>query len=98
MHKITVMSKPGCHLCEVAAVEGDRAEDDCAQGPVLIEEMDVTQDQELLPGKSKSRDAIPVVLVDRKKAVSAHGGCRMRSWRSCRTADRAGGAAALGIS
>ena len=59
MHKITIMSKPGCHLCEVAAdvvqkVVGSRV-------PVLIEVVDITSDQDLL---EKYRDDIPVVLVD----------------------------------
>ncbi len=59
MRKITIMSKPGCHLCE-AAVR-------VAQGvvgthiAVLIEEVDITQDIELL---EKYRHDIPVVLVD----------------------------------
>ena len=62
MHKITVMSKPRCHLCEVAlkVIEMVIA----PRGPVLIEEMDITQDQELL---EKYHDAIPVVLVDGKE-------------------------------
>lgn len=59
MHKITVMSKPGCHLCEVALqivqnVVGRNI-------PVLIEEVDITQDLDLL---EKYREDIPVVLVD----------------------------------
>ena len=59
MHKITIMSKPGCHLCEVAAkviqdIVGSRV-------PVLIEMVDITSDQLLL---EKYRDDIPVILVD----------------------------------
>jgi len=59
MHKISVMSKPGCHLCEAAMevvqrVVGSRI-------AVLIEEVDITQDLELL---EKYREAIPVVLID----------------------------------
>ena len=59
MHKITIMSKPGCHLCEVALeivqkVVGSHI-------PALIEEMDITQDQELLEKYSAD---IPVILVD----------------------------------
>ena len=59
MHKITVMSKPGCHLCEdaltvVQNVVGRHV-------AVLIEEVDITQDQDLL---EKYRDDIPVILVD----------------------------------
>ena len=59
MHKITIMSKPDCHLCDVAVntvqkVVGQRI-------PVLIEEVDITQDLDLL---EKYRNDIPVVLVD----------------------------------
>ena len=62
MHKITVMSKPGCHLCEVALeviqkVVGQHV-------PALIEEVDITQDSELL---EKYGEKIPVVLVDGKE-------------------------------
>ena len=62
MHRITVMSKPGCHLCEVALeviqkVVGQHV-------PALIEEVDITQDSELL---EKYHDQIPVVLVDGKE-------------------------------
>lgn len=59
MHKITVMSKPGCHLCEsvmdvVQRVVGTRV-------AVLIEEVDITQDLSLM---EKYGEAIPVVIVD----------------------------------
>src|ERR1700712_124745 len=59
MHKITIMSKPGCHLCEAAVQtvqKGGGQHIAC-----LIEEIDITQDQELL---DKYHDEIPVVLVD----------------------------------
>jgi hypothetical protein len=53
------MSKPGCHPCEEAVeivqkVVGNHV-------AALIEEVDITQDQELL---EKYREAIPVVLID----------------------------------
>ena len=35
MHKITVMSKPGCHLCEVALKVIEKVI--APRGPVLIE-------------------------------------------------------------
>jgi glutaredoxin len=59
MHKITVMSKPNCHLCEAALntvqkVVGQHI-------PCLIEEIDITQDPDLL---DKYHDDIPVILVD----------------------------------
>ena len=59
IHKVTIMSKPGCHLCEEAVkvvqkVVGNHV-------AVIIEEVDITQDLELL---EKYRELIPVVLVD----------------------------------
>jgi glutaredoxin len=59
MHKITVMSKPGCHLCEDAI----KVIQSIVGSPiaVLIEEVDITQDLDLL---EKYHDQIPVVLVD----------------------------------
>ena len=59
MHKVTIMSKPGCKLCKNAVEVVQRIVG--AHIPVLIEEVDITQDQELL---EKYRDAVPVVLVD----------------------------------
>ena len=59
MHRITIMSKPGCHLCEAAVETAQRVVG--RNIPALIEEIDITQDQDLL---EKYRDDIPVVLVD----------------------------------
>ncbi len=59
MHKITVLSKPGCHLCEVAMETVQKVVG--SHVAVLIEEVDITQDQDLL---EKYREAIPVILVD----------------------------------
>ncbi len=59
MHKVSVMSKPGCHLCEVALETVQKVVG--ANIPVLIEEIDITQDLDLL---EKYGDAIPVILVD----------------------------------
>jgi glutaredoxin len=59
MHKITIMSKPGCHHCEVALQTVQTVVG--ANIPVIIEEIDITQDLELL---EKYRNDIPVVLVD----------------------------------
>jgi len=59
VHKITVMSKPGCHLCHVAL---DTVQKVIGRNvAVLIEEVDITQDLDLL---EKYRNDIPVVLVD----------------------------------
>ena len=59
MHKITVMYKPGCHLCAEALVTIQKVVG--SHIPVLIEEVDITQELDLL---EKYRDEIPVVLVD----------------------------------
>jgi glutaredoxin len=59
MHKITVMSKPGCHLCDEAIQIIQKVVG--AHIPVIIEEIDITQDQELL---EKYHDDIPVILID----------------------------------
>ena len=59
IHKVTIMSKPGCHLCEQAVEVVQRIVG--SHVAVIIEEVDITQDLDLL---EKYRDAIPVVLVD----------------------------------
>jgi hypothetical protein len=59
MHKITVMSKPDCHLCEEALAVIQRVVG--SHVAVLIEEVDITQDLDLL---EKYHDEIPVVLID----------------------------------
>ena len=59
MHRITIMSKPGCHLCEVAVRVVQKVVG--AHIVCLIEEVDITQDQDLL---ERYRDDIPVILVD----------------------------------
>ena len=67
MHRITVMSKPGCHLCEAAMEVIQRVVG--SHIAVLIEEVDITQDIELL---EQYREAIPVVLVDGKERFRHH--------------------------
>ncbi len=59
MHKITIMSKPGCHLCEAALNTVQKVVG--AHIACLIEDVDITQDAELL---EKYHKDIPVVLVD----------------------------------
>ena len=59
MHKITIMSKPGCKLCKkpsnvVQHIIGSHV-------PAIIEEVDITKDQDLL---EKYKNDIPVILVD----------------------------------
>ena len=67
MHRITVMSKPGCHLCEVALQTVQRVVG--SHVPALIEEVDITQDLELL---EKYRDDIPVVIIDGVERFRSH--------------------------
>ncbi|HVT81606.1 MAG TPA: glutaredoxin family protein [Phycisphaerae bacterium] len=59
MHKITIMSKPGCHLCEAAVKTVQKIV--AWHVETIVEEVDITQDLELL---EKYRDDIPVILVD----------------------------------
>ena len=59
MHKITIMTKPNCSLCDAAVrvvqrVVGQRV-------VAIIEEIDITSDLELL---EKYRDDVPVILID----------------------------------
>jgi glutaredoxin len=58
MHKITIIGKPGCHLCKKAR---DIVEHVVGTQPVLIEEIDISDDADL---EAKYHEAIPVVLVD----------------------------------
>ena len=57
MHKVTIMSKPGCHRCE-QITEAIRK---LIRFPVMIEVVDVVRDQELLEQYGKD---VPVVLID----------------------------------
>jgi glutaredoxin len=59
MHKIQVMTKPGCRLCDEALVIIQKVVG--THIPVLIEQTDITQDQDLL---EQYHDQVPVVLID----------------------------------
>lgn len=56
--RITLLGKPGCHLCDDARVVIDRVASDVGVGWV---EVDITGDPEL---QAKWWDQIPVTLVD----------------------------------
>ena len=56
--RITLLGKPGCHLCDDARVVIERVADDLGVGWV---EVDITSDPEL---QEKWWDQIPVTLVD----------------------------------
>ena len=58
MHKITIIGKPGCHLCHKAKEMVERV---VGTSPTLIEELDITGNADL---EAKYHDEIPVVLVD----------------------------------
>ncbi|MFH8345793.1 glutaredoxin family protein [Streptomyces sp. NPDC018045] len=55
---VTLIGKPGCHLCDVAQEVIERV---CAETGAAWEKKDITQDQELY---RKYWEQIPVVLVD----------------------------------
>ncbi len=57
-HKITLLSRPGCHLCEDARAVVSRVASDLG---VFWEERDITQSDEEL---AAYWDKIPVTLVD----------------------------------
>ena len=59
---VTLVSKPGCHLCDAAreVVTGVIAELDVATS-VTLEELSIFDDEELL---EKYVEEIPVVLID----------------------------------
>ncbi len=58
MHKVTVMSREGCHLCEVAEADVERI---CGELGVPWERADVDSDPEW---RADYGDQVPVILVD----------------------------------
>jgi len=57
-HRVTLLGKPGCHLCDDARAVVQRVADDLA---VPWEEIDITSDADLV---ARWGDQIPVTLVD----------------------------------
>ena len=57
-HRITLLSKPGCHLCDDARAVVERVASDLG---VAWEEVDITSDPDLL---AKWWEQIPVTMVD----------------------------------
>lgn len=57
-HVVTLLTRPGCHLCEVAREVVERV---VADTGARLDEQDITADDELL---ARYRDLIPVILVD----------------------------------
>ena len=58
MARVTLIGKPGCHLCDVARQVVEHV---CAEADLDFAELDITTDPFLA---SDYADAIPVVLVD----------------------------------
>ncbi|MET0806946.1 MAG: glutaredoxin family protein, partial [Lacisediminihabitans sp.] len=62
---ITLVTKPGCHLCDaardvVASVVAD-LESEASVAPITVEEVSILDDPALL---AKYEEEIPVVLID----------------------------------
>jgi glutaredoxin len=57
-HRVTVLSKPGCHLCERACADVARIAGELA---VPWEECDISHDPELM---AEHAEELPVILVD----------------------------------
>jgi glutaredoxin len=64
IHKVTLYSARGCHLCESARRVLDQVG---GETPFELEEVDITDDKEL---ERRYRELIPVVLVDGEQAFS----------------------------
>lgn len=63
--RLTIYSRPGCHLCEVMKSVVDRvitAHPDCVD--IAVDEVDVSTDRELLDRYGLE---IPVLMIDGKK-------------------------------
>ncbi|GAA3790274.1 glutaredoxin family protein [Streptomyces phyllanthi] len=60
-HLVTLVRKPGCHLCDDAHVVVEKV---CAELGVPWEQKDITQDEEL---HREYWEQIPVVLIDGKQ-------------------------------
>lgn len=65
---VTVLGKPGCHLCDVAEEVVARVADElAAEGtPVRVERRSILDDPAL---EARYRDDVPVVLVDDRPFV-----------------------------
>jgi glutaredoxin len=64
IHKVTLYSARGCHLCESARRVLDQVG---GESPFELEEVDITDDEEL---ERRYRELIPVVLVDGEQAFT----------------------------
>ena len=62
--RVTIYSKPGCHLCEVMTARLRRASFD---EPLDIEEVDITGDPTLL---ARYETRIPVLMIEGREVAS----------------------------
>ena len=63
MTRLTLYSKPGCHLCEAMKAVVDRVSQAM---PIVVDEIDITTDAEL---NRRYEREIPVLLIDGRKAA-----------------------------
>lgn len=61
MTRLTLVSKPDCHLCDVAREVVDTVVADLPEGSVEIEELSILDDRELY---ERWWEKIPVILID----------------------------------
>ena len=61
MRTLTVLGRPGCHLCEEAVAVLERLRADPAVGDVVVEEVDIEADDALLRAYL---ERIPVIVLD----------------------------------
>jgi len=59
--RLTLIGKPGCHLCDVARAVVDRVVATLPSDAVVLEERDILQDAELF---DLYVEQIPVLLID----------------------------------
>lgn len=59
--RVTLLGKPGCHLCDDARAVVQRVVADLGDADVVVEERSILDDPEL---NARYWDEIPVVLID----------------------------------
>ena len=60
---VTLLAKPGCHLCDDARAEVDRVVGGLPHGAVTVTERNILEDPELY---DRYAEEIPVVLIEGK--------------------------------
>ena len=82
MTRLTLLSRPGCHLCEVMRREADAI---LAGAPVEWEEIDVDSDEVLA---KRYGEAIPVLFVNGRLFAKVHLPKLAAAFRLRRAAER----------